>query len=252
MRVEKRMPAADSAPDFRPLYAQVRELMVQRLISGAWKPGSILPSETELANQFRVSQGTVRKALDELADQNIVVRKQGRGTFIAEHSRSRSLFHFFHIVDRDGRKELPASRLIEIHAEPCDAEQAERLHLSRRARVYRMLRLRALEGRPVILERLTVPAELFPNLDRRLPLDQDMVDELYVLYQKSYGVTIVRAHEMLSAVAVDALDRRYLSLAADEPVLQIDRVAHDLEGRPVEWRVSHCDTCRHAYRSDID
>src|SRR5258707_13395026 len=87
------------APDFRPLYAQVRALMIRRMVRGEWRPGDILPSEGRLAVEFGVSQGTVRKALDEMAAQNLVVRQQGRGTFVAQHSEAHALFHFFHIRD---------------------------------------------------------------------------------------------------------------------------------------------------------
>src|SRR5450432_187735 len=94
-------------PDFRPLYAQVKALMIRRMLRGDWRPGALLPSEARLAAEFGVSQGTMRKALDEMATQNLVVRQQGRGTFIARHSQRGALFHFFHIRDESGIKELP-------------------------------------------------------------------------------------------------------------------------------------------------
>jgi GntR family transcriptional regulator len=68
--------------DLLPLYQQIKALITQSLQSGEWKPGELIPSEVELANRFKVSQGTVRKAIDELAAENLVMRKQGKGTFV--------------------------------------------------------------------------------------------------------------------------------------------------------------------------
>src|SRR3546814_10554487 len=98
-------PVDPAAPEARPLYAQVRTLLLQRLIEGIWKPGTALPSEMQLAQELGVSQGTVRKALDDLAAENLVVRRQGRGTFVAEHDTDRALFHFFHLVGEERSEE---------------------------------------------------------------------------------------------------------------------------------------------------
>ncbi|MBV9521239.1 MAG: GntR family transcriptional regulator, partial [Alphaproteobacteria bacterium] len=183
--------AAASGPDFRPLYAQVRELMIGRMLRGEWRPGEILPSEGRLAAEFRVSQGTVRKALDEMAAQNLVVRRQGRGTFIAQHSQQHALFHFFHIRDERGIKELPTGRVLKLSRRKADREQRQRLGLPPQALVWAIERLRALRGEPVIFERIALPATLFRDVE--LPLDRELPDELYVLYQQRFGVTVARA-----------------------------------------------------------
>src|SRR5690349_6045144 len=154
---------AAAGPDFRPLYAQVKELMIRRMLDGAWRPGDILPSEGRLAAEFGVSQGTVRKALDEMAAQRLLVRQQGRGTFVARHDQERSLFHFFHIVGEDGEKELPSSRILDLRLARAEREQAALLALPPRAKVYNLLRIRTLQGEAVILERIALPASLFPD-----------------------------------------------------------------------------------------
>lgn len=237
-------------PDFRPLYAQVRELMIRRMLRGDWRPGALLPSEGRLAAEFGVSQGTMRKALDEMATQNLVVRQQGRGTFVAEHSEQHALFHFFHIRDESGHKELPTGRVLALKHGRADREQARRLALPPRAPVITILRLRALRGKPVILERIALPAGLFRGLD--LPIGREVPDELYVLYQQRFGVTIARAEEKLRAVAADALDARSLGIAKHSPLLEIDRLALALDGAPVEWRLSRCDSTHHHYYSEIE
>jgi len=238
------------SPDFRPLYAQVKELLIARLVRGEWRPGAVLPSEFSLAAMFGVSQGTVRKALDEMAAQNLVVRRQGRGTFVAQHSEPHAQFHFFHIRDEAGVKELPTGRVLSLASGKASRAQAVRLKLTGRARVWEIRRVRALRGAPVILERITLPAALFPGLD--LPIDREQPDELYILYQEKFGVTVARAEERLRAVLADGADARALGIAKNSPLLEIDRVALSLDGTPVEWRLSRCNTARHHYLSEIE
>jgi len=238
------------SPDFRPLYAQVKELLIARLVRGEWRPGEVLPSEFSLAATFGVSQGTVRKALDEMAAQNLVVRRQGRGTFVAQHSQPQALFHFFHIRDEGGTKELPTGLVLELRGDRADRAQTTCLKLPARARVWEMRRVRVLRGKPVILERITLPAALFAGLT--LPIGSEFPDELYILYQEKFGVTVARAEEKLRAVAADSLDAKALGVAKGTPLLEIDRVALSLDGTPVEWRLSRCNTARHHYLSEIE
>ena len=73
-------------PSFSPLYQQIKDLILQSLQTGEWKPGEAIPSEMDLAARYRVSQGTVRKAIDELSADNLLIRRQGKGTFVATHA----------------------------------------------------------------------------------------------------------------------------------------------------------------------
>ncbi|MFD2264977.1 GntR family transcriptional regulator [Lacibacterium aquatile] len=237
------------APDFRPLYAQVKDLIIKRLIAGEWKPGELLPSEFRLAEIFNVSQGTVRKALDEMAAQNLVVRRQGRGTYVAEHSPHRSLFHFFHICDAAGERLLPVSRVLSRDVGPATAQEAARLQLGAGQQVLRLERVRLLNGEPAIVEKIMLPFDLFGDLD--LPVGEDLGAELYVLYQQRCDVTIVRADERLSAVAADAREADLLKIAPGAPLLEVDRTAYQLDGRIVEWRVGRIDSRNRYYQATI-
>jgi GntR family transcriptional regulator len=236
--------------DFRPLYAQVKDVLIRRIVAAEWRPGEALPSEGRLAAELGVSQGTVRKALDEMAAQNLLVRQQGRGTFVAKHDRERALFHFFHIVDAEGVKELPTSHVVALRSARPDRDQAQRLKLAPRARIHVILRVRRLKGRPAILERIAVPADLFPEL--ALPIGVELPDELYSLYQQRYGVSIGRAHETLRAVGADALDAAHLQVPEGAPLLEIDRTAYSLDGTPAELRLSRCDTADHRYVTELE
>ena len=234
-------------PRAQPLYAQVKTLMMQRLIAGQWRPGEMLPSEFQLADEFGVSQGTVRKALDELTAENVVVRRQGRGTFVAEHDDHRALFHFFHLVGPDGERRLPESRLISVRKGLAGRLEAGRLDIGRGVPVIRIRRVRSLDGCPAIAETIAVPQKLFPDLAdiREVP------NTLYDFYEQRYGITIARAVERLAAVAADERDAKLLEVTRGAPLLEIDRTALALDGAPVEWRVSRCVTSNHHYRVEL-
>jgi GntR family transcriptional regulator len=239
----------DATLGFRPLYAQVKDLLVQRLVAGAWRPGEALPSEFSLAAELKVSQGTVRKALDDLAAQNLVVRRQGRGTFVATHTPQRALFHFFHLVGDDGARALPSHRVLSLCSAKATRAETAALGLRSGAAVTRLKRLRMLGGRVAIVESITLPGALFPRFAERLA--DELPNELYRFYEEKYGVTVARAVERLKAVPASTDEARWLGLRAGAPLLEIDRVAHGLDGRPVELRVSRCDTAQHHYLSEI-
>ena len=240
----------DATPDFRPLYLQVKDLMMQRLATGAWRPGEALPSEFGLAAEFKVSQGTVRKALDELAAQNLVVRQQGKGTFVARHTPQRALFHFFHLVSDDGARALPGSRVLSLKTAKADRAEAQHLALRPGTAVVRLKRVRLLADEVAIFERIVLPAARFPNFVQRLPAD--VPNEVYRYYEDVYGVTVARAVEKLKAVAATPEEARALGLRRAAPLLEIDRIAYALDGRPVEWRLSRCSTAKHHYLSEIE
>lgn len=234
-------------PRAQPLYAQVKALILRRLIAAEWRPGELLPSEFQLADRFGVSQGTMRKALDELAADNVVVRRQGRGTFVAEHDDHRALFHFFHLVGPDGERRLPESRLISVRKGLAGRLEAGRLGIGRGAPMIRIRRVRSLDGQPAIAETIAVPQPLFPDLAEI----REVPNTLYDLYERRYGVTIARAVERLSAVAADERDAKLLGIAPGAPLLEIDRTALALDGSPVEWRVSRCLTVTHQYQVEL-
>lgn len=242
------MSSVGNAPAFRPLYLQMKETLTQRLAAGEWLPGALLPSETALAREYGVSQGTIRKALDAMAAERLVVRHQGRGTEVARHTSERSLFQFWHLYGSDGERQLPTSRVLQCRRGRARIAEAEALALERGAAVVRIFRLRYLGGRPTLLEWIAVSAERFPGLERfgpRLP------NAVYELYQREYRVTVQRASEELRAVAANAEDANHLGIAEGAPLLEIRRTAIDLENQPVEMRVSRCNTAHHHYLNEL-
>lgn len=242
----KAISARTLALGFHPLYRQVRDVLVKRIVDGMWKPGEALPNEFDIAADLGVSQGTARKALDTLETEKFILRRQGKGTFVASHDEARILFQFFKLVPDTGTSEFPDSRILRVEVDAADAPAASALSLRAGARIVRIERLRSLGGRICIVERILLPRSLFPGIEKR-----DLPNNLYELYRAEFGVTVVRAVEKLKAVAATRRDAKHLGLKVGAPLLKIDRTGYALDGRPVEWRVSLCQTDSSHYLSDL-
>jgi GntR family transcriptional regulator len=236
--------------DFRPLYKQVKDSIIQQLVAGGWRPGDKLPSEFELADKYRVSQGTIRKALDELTAQRLLVRQQGRGTFVSTHNPHRALFHFFHLIGRDGSRVLPTSHVIDRKTRRATKDEEDKLELKSGSKIICIGRVRDMGGRPAIVEKIIVSASRFSGL-ADIP-QEELPNTLYELYEEEYGVTIYQAEEYLRAVGANAREAELLGLEVGHPLQEIDRLALGIDRRPVEWRVSRCLTDQHRYLSIID
>ena len=222
--------------DPRPLYAQVRDQLIERIRSGVWKPGQLIPNEFEIASEFGVSQGTARKAIEGLAAERLVLRRQGRGTFVVEHTSAHVLFRFFNIADEAGAPVTPDSTQIHAEVVPATGEERKRLDLEVGGDVIRITRVRTRDAKPFIAETIALPAKLFPGL-----VDLPVIpNTLYDLFQKSYGILMMRTDDRLTAIVADAEAAAKLAVAPGMPLLRIDRIAYALDERPIEWRVSLC------------
>ena len=231
---------------FRPLYRQVRDVLVKRIVDNVWQSGELLPSEFEIAADLGVSQGTIRKALNVLEAEKFIVRRQGKGTYVARHDEARILFQFFKLVPDSGKSEFPESQILDVTVETASAKAAAALGLNAGTRVVCIERLRSLAGQICIIERITLPRALFPGIEKR-----DLPNNRYELYRSDFRVTVVRASEKLKAVAATRREAKHLGVLAGAPLLAIDRTAYALDGRPVEWRVSHYQTGKLHYVSDL-
>ncbi|MBW3096639.1 GntR family transcriptional regulator [Pseudohoeflea sp. DP4N28-3] len=233
--------------DHKPLYARIRDRLVGRLVSGSWTPGMLIPSEMELARQLGVSQGTVRKALDLMTAENLLIRRQGRGTFVAVPDEGRKQFQFFRLVPDSGEHLLPESRVTRRDTAAADAAEAAALAISRAAPVCRVERLRLLAGKPLLVETLSVPKARLDGFEAL----ETIPNNIYGLYAARWGITIAGATEKLKAIAASKTDAALLGCATGEPLLCIERVAVDLENTPVEWRVSRCLTGEAHYLAEL-
>jgi GntR family transcriptional regulator len=232
-----------------PLYKEVKHLLTQSLVEGEWQPGVALPSEAGLGERYRVSIGTVRKAIDELVAERILVRHQGRGTFVASHNARRMLFHFFHIVPANGAKVQPDTDLLSFERAYADADSAARLNIAQGAPVFRIRNLLRLAGKPVVLDEITLPTERFPRLSEKVFRERDST--IYQLYQERYGINVVRSAERLSATLANRPSAKLLGIRAGSPLLRIERTALTYHSAPVELRTSLVNTSEHEYFSDL-
>lgn len=232
-----------------PLYREVQRQLMAALARAEWKPGAALPSERRLAERYGTSIGTVRKAVDELCAGNILIRQQGRGTYVATHGRDRSLFYFFHVVPERGVKVYPDVELLAFARGKADRVAAERLRQAPGEPVVRLRNLLRLAGAPVIVDDITLAAARFPGLSERDLRARPST--LYNLYQQAFGISVVQTRERLRAVPAEADVAALLDLPTGAPLLQIRRVALGYHDEPVEYRVSHVDTSRHEYYAEI-
>lgn len=243
---------AQATPAFSPLYQQIKGLILQSLQAGEWKPGESIPSEMDLAARFRVSQGTVRKAIDELASENLVVRRQGKGTFVATHAEQQVQYRFLKLVpDRgDQGSEGPAERsVLECRRQRATAEVARALALRSGDAVVQVRRILAFGGVPTILEDLWLPGGAFRGMTAEQMAGYH--GPTYAMFELEFGVRMVRAEEKIRAVAADAQQAALLKVAAGTPLLSVERIAYTYNDVPMELRRGLYRTDTHHYRNEL-
>jgi GntR family transcriptional regulator len=229
---------------------QIKALLMASLDHGEWPPGEAIPSEMALAQRFRVSQGTVRKAIDALAAQSLVIRRQGKGTFVSTHTEEKtSLFRFLRIRRNDGRDEYPASRLLDVRRGKASTEVARSLELKAGDTVIVLRRVLEYGGQPVVLDEIVLPAALFKGLTKT-KLDAYR-GSMYSFFETQFGVRMLKAQEKLRAVSADAISAAILAIRTGEPLLAVDRVTLTYGDRPVEWRRGLCITRHHFYVNEL-
>ena len=229
-----------------PLYKEVARQMTDALKAGQWQPGEAIPSEKRLGEQFGVSIGTVRKAIDELTAHRILIRQQGRGTFVASHGQSRYLYSFFHISRQDGHKEYPVVELVSFSKAKADDIVAAELGLAVGDKVFSVTNVLKLQDTPVIVDEIFVPAALFPGLSEKLMRERS--GTIYQLYEERFRVSVVRTAERARAAVASAEHGKLLGVRTGAALLLVLRKALSFRDQPVEFRRSWVNTENHEYR----
>jgi GntR family transcriptional regulator len=248
--------AADSqaaTPAFSPLYQQIKGLILQSLQASEWKPGESIPSEMELAARYRVSQGTVRKAIDELASGHLLIRKQGKGTFVATHAEHQVQYRFLKLVPDQGdlNTEGPAQReIVDCKRLRASAEIARALALRSGDTVLQVRRVLSFAKVPTILEDLWLPGTPFKGLTAERLADYH--GPMYALFETEFGVRMVRAEEKIRAVLPDKAQRELLQLPPNTPLLSVERIAYTYNNTPMELRRGFYRTDTHHYHNDLN
>ena len=242
-----------AAPAFSPLYQQIKGLILSGLQSGQWHPGELIPSEMELADRYKVSQGTVRKAIDALAADNLLVRRQGKGTFVATHTEQQVQYRFLRLMPDHGDldSEGPAQRnIVDCRRLRASAEIARALALRTGDAVLSVRRVLSLSGVPTILEDLWLPGTAFKGLSAAQMAQYP--GPTYAMFEKEYGVRMVRAQERLRAVLPDAQQAALLGVDTATPLLSVERVAYTYHDVPMELRRGLYRTDTHHYQNDLN
>jgi len=242
-----------AAPSFSPLYQQIKVLMLQSLQSGEWKPSAAIPSEIDLAARFKVSQGTVRKAIDELAAENLLVRRQGKGTFVATHAEHHVQYRFLKLFPDNGdpNSEGPAQRqIIDCKRSRATTDVARGLDIRPGDAVLQVRRVLSFAQVPTILEDLWLPGAPFKGLTAERLRDYD--GPMYALFETEFGVRMVRAEEKIRAILPDEEQCALLQIAASTPLLSVERIAYTYNDAPMEMRRGLYLTDTHYYRNELN
>ncbi|WP_422648335.1 GntR family transcriptional regulator [Cupriavidus sp. H18C1] len=237
------------SPTFSPLYQQIKSLILQSLQSGEWKPGEMIPSEMELAARYKVSQGTVRKAIDELAAENLVARRQGKGTFVTTHHEDVVKFRFLRLVPDEGEPHYGASRVLECKRLRAPAEIARLLDIRTGDSVVQIRRVLFFSGEATVLDDIWLLGANFKGLTAEKLTEWK--GPMYALFEAEYGTRMVRATEKIRAVSADETAAALLSVQPGSPLLSVERVSFTYGDRPVEVRRGLYVTTRHYYQNDL-
>jgi GntR family transcriptional regulator len=238
-----------ASPTFSPLYQQIKALLTQSLQAGEWKPGELIPSEVELAARFKVSQGTVRKAIDELSAENLVVRRQGKGTFVSTHHEERAHFRFLKLMPDEGVPVHPENRFLEVKRLRAPAEVARLLDLKSGDGVVYIKRLMSFAGTPTILEEMWLPGTLFKGLTAEKL--EEYKGPMYGLFESEFGTRMIRATEKIRALAADDATAEQLQIAVGTPLLCAERVSFTYGDKAVELRRGLYLTAHHHYQNEL-
>jgi GntR family transcriptional regulator len=240
---------AEPTPSFSPLYQQIKTLLTTSLETGQWQPGQAIPSETELAARFAVSQGTVRKAIDEMAAENLLVRRQGKGTFVATHAEAQTQYRFLRLTPDAGAAAALQRRLLDCRRMRAPVEVARLLALKAGEAAVQVRRLLLADDAPVVLDDLWLPGTAFKGLTmERL---EAWRGPLYSLFETEFAVRMIRAEEKIRAVAATVEDAAQLGVAAGGPLLSVERLSYTYGDRPVELRRGLYRTESHHYRNEL-
>ncbi len=247
IRMNRRIHRKFSTVPQIPLYKEVKEKIIQALAAGEWKLGMRLPIERSLAQRYHVGIATVRAAVSELEAAGILSRKQGKGTFVSEHTHQGRLYRFFNLVKMDGARQVPQRKFISLARDTATQDETELLHLSRYGKVNDVYRLRitfSLEEKTVGVSDIAVPAGLFGRMTKAGVGDGSVT--LYALYQSNYNVNVISVTADLSADKVPSDVAPLLKAKSTSPVLVIKRRAYTFGDVPVELRTSWVNTavCR--------
>jgi len=235
---------------FSPLYEQIKAMILASLQASEWLPGDAIPSEMELAARYAVSQGTVRKAIDELAAQNLLIRRQGKGTFVATHQEEDFQYRFLRLEPDSGEKLHLKNQFLACESIQSDPYIAQLLKLKSGDSIIRIDRIQSSAGRPIVFEEIWLPEARFKGLN--LEMLNAWPGPMYAFYESEYATHMVRAEEKIKAVLAGPELAKYLQISEASALLSVERVAFTYGNKPVEIRHARYDTNGQHYDNKLN
>jgi GntR family transcriptional regulator len=235
---------------FSPLYEQIKAMILASLQASEWLPGDAIPSEMELAARYAVSQGTVRKAIDELAAQNLLIRRQGKGTFVATHQEEDFQYRFLRLEPDSGEKLHLKNQFLACESIQSDPYIAQLLKLKSSDLIFRIDRVQSSAGRPIVFEEIWLPEARFKGLN--LETLSAWPGPMYAFYESEYATHMVRAEEKIKAVLAGPELAKYLQVSESAALLSVERVAFTYGNKPVEIRHARYDTSGQHYDNKLN
>ncbi|MBK7027470.1 MAG: GntR family transcriptional regulator [Polaromonas sp.] len=232
------------------LYHKVKRELIADIQSGKFLLDKPLPNESDLAARFGISIGTLRRAVDELVSEHVLLRQQGRGTFVGQLDQERFMYQFFKIESEDGIREFPHSELIDFDTARSNSEESASLGLRGNPKVFRIKNLLLLQGKPVVFDRITLSCALFPSLNQEQFVQRS--GTIYDLFQREFGVTVVGADERTRAILADEEAASVLQIPIGSPVLRVTRIARTFNQQPAELRISIINSQAHELVSNTN
>jgi len=219
----------------KPFYLQLAEAIKGRITDNTWRLGMMIPSENELAKEYGISVGTVKKALGVLVQEGVLLRRQGKGTFVASPDFSKSFSRFFRYDWKSGNTvETPGSKVLSIKVIRPDDIISDKLQIDPNQQVFRMKRIRTTQNKPFVIEDIYISCERFRGIET-LTLDQRL---LYPVYNEKFSTPIIWAEEYLQPESASSEAAEILGIRPNNPVMCVERIAYTHGDLPVEWRRS--------------
>ena len=233
-----------------PLYIQIKKRITESLVCGLWHPGQSIPSEIELAQSYNVSQGTVRKAIDELAAEKILIRRQGKGTFVASHNEEHNQLRFLRLTSSLGDKEKLNNKLISFEKEKASNGLAKTLGINSASTVVSIKRVLTFNEKPLILDLIKVPAASFRGLTPGKIIEKK--GSMYRMYEADFGIQMLHAKEKIRAVTASTEAAELLGVSIGSPILSVERTSFTYDNKAIEWRLGLCLTENHHYATELE
>ena len=215
-----------------PRYFQLKEIMRERIRSGEWKPGELIPSERELSEKYGISRMTARQAITELVNEGLFYREQGKGTFVSQRKITQQLIHLTGFTeDIRARGQRPGTKVLSATMHPADEETAEKLRINAGTPIFRLQRLRLADDEPLAIELSQISFKGCEGL-----LEEDLEhNSLYRLLEAKYGIALMEADQELEAGLTGSEEAQLLKISVASPVLFTRRITYSDRNQPIEY-----------------